>query len=606
MKTQEPSEKPETETGGWPGVFRSPFVVCLTVAAAVFSGEFLVMEFLVSIGHSHDTFYHIFDATLLVLILTPVIYFAIFRPLLREINRRVEAERLAHRQEDSYRALVEQASDGIFIADETGRFRDVNASGCRLVGYSRDELLDKTITDLLPKGERERNDLFFQRIMDGETMMEDWLLQRRDGTLLPAEVSAKRLPDGRLQSIVRDISERKTSEEELHKAKEAAEAASRAKSRFLANMSHEIRTPMNGIIGMTDLALDTSLTPVQREYLELVKESADSLLGVLNDILDFSRIEAGKMVLQSSVFGIRPLVESTVKSFGHRAREKGVEIVSRIAGDVPERVSGDATRLRQVVVNLVGNALKFTERGTVSLTLELDGPAVEGEVVLRFAVSDTGIGIAPNQLEDIFESFSQGDGSITRRYGGTGLGLAISRRLVTMMGGRIWVESVPGAGSIFRFTARFEVADTLPLPAEGEVAFTSSLPLRILLAEDNIRSRTVIQGMLEKYDHRVSVVTSGRGALEALEEREFDLVLMDVQMPEMDGISATRAIRESDSPLLDADIPIIALTAHAMDGDRERCLDAGMNAYVSKPVRMGDLIAAIESCRRNTGTGQAA
>ena len=606
MQRREPSRKSDTETAGWPEVFRSPFVVCLVVAAAVFTGEFLVMEFLVSITHSNDTLYHLLDATLLVLILTPVIYLAIFRPLLREINRRVEAERLAHGQEDSYRALVEQASDGIFIADEAGRYLDVNASGCRLVGYSRDELLNKTIADLLPEGERERHTLFFQRIMDGETMMGDWLLQRRDGTLLPAEVSAKRLPDGRLQSIVRDISERKSSEDELHKAKEAAEAASQAKSRFLANMSHEIRTPMNGIIGMTDLALDTSLTPVQREYLELVKESADSLLGVLNDILDFSRIEAGKMMLQSSVFAIRPLVENSVKSFGHQAREKGVEIVSRVAGDVPERVRGDATRLRQVVVNLVGNALKFTECGTVSLTLELESPAAEGEVVLRFAVSDTGIGIAPNQFEEIFESFSQGDGSITRRYGGTGLGLAISRRLVTMMGGRIWVESVPGAGSIFRFTARFEAVENPSLPAAGEVALTSSLPLRILLAEDNIRSQTVIQGMLEKYDHRVSVVTSGRGALEALEEREFDLVLMDVQMPEMDGISATRAIRESDSPLLDTDIPIIALTAHAMDGDRERCLAAGMNAYVSKPVRVAELIATIESCRRNPKAGQAA
>ncbi len=537
--------------------------------------------------------------------------------------------------------------------------------------------------------------------------------------------------------ISRDITQQKEASEELRRAKEAAEDASRAKSDFLANMSHEIRTPMNAIIGMTELVIDTELTASQRDYLKMVRESGESLLSLINDILDFSKIEAGKLDLDFTPLELREGLGDTMKSLALRAHSKGLELACQIPPQVPERLMGDVGRLRQIVVNLVGNAIKFTEAGEVVLHVELQSQS-DDEVVLHFSVSDTGIGIPEEKLSAIFDAFEQVDSSTTRRYGGTGLGLAISSKLVQLMGGRIWVESEIGRGSTFHFTVRFGLAgeavqaaiarptivqDTRVLVVDdnatnrlildemlrnwgmdptvveggrqalgllrkaresgepfrlilsdanmpemdgfslaeavgqdrelsntiimmltsgdrpGDISRCERLgiasyllkpikqselfdaivlalgvttpedegidrlateplsrlrPLQVLLAEDSLINQKLAVGLLEKHGHTVFVANHGREAMAALESRDFDLVLMDVQMPELDGYEATAVIRAREEQT-GTHIPIIAMTAHAMKGDRERCLEAGMDDYVAKPVRAKQLFETIES-----------
>ena len=507
-----------------------------------------------------------------------------------------------------YRAILDQMQDGCCVVDLRGNYLFVNDAFCRLYGFEKSEILGRDFREsAAPEREGILRTMYSQVYRTGQPIRAfEYAIARKNGPAIVVEqsISLERDAHGRgvgFLAITRDCTERKRAQEDLAKARDAAEAANRAKSEFLANMSHEIRTPMNGIIGMTALALDGPLTPPQAECLDTIRGQAESLLTIVNDILDFSKIESRRVELESVPFTLANALDEVIRPLAMRARQKGITLSSATGAGVPSRIVGDPVRLKQIVSNIVSNAVKFTEQGSVTLEVSADRDA-EGRLMLHLVITDTGIGIPAEKLAAIFEPFRQVDGSMTRRFGGTGLGLAIASTLVELMGGRIQLDSTPGRGTTFHVTlpavaaadnVQTESAVSAAVAASARRAAAPARRARILVAEDNIVNQRVAAALLTKRGHTVTVVNNGREAVDAMQRERFDLVLMDVQMPEMDGFEATAAIRRMEQDT-GRRVRIVAMTAHAMSGDRENCLAAGMDDYLSKPIDQRTLYAVVE------------
>ena len=499
--------------------------------------------------------------------------------------------------EARYRTLFEYAPDGIIIADLEGYYIDANPGICQMLGYTRDELVGMHASNIVVETEIQNIDPALPVINSGSDDRREWQFRRKDGTTFAAEVLATRMPDGNLMGMIRDITERKIAEKELHEMKAAAESANRAKSDFLANMSHEIRTPMTAIIGYAQILLDHEHEVSERQdFLQVIRRNGRHLLALINDVLDISKIEAGEMTVERMTCDVQQELSDLVAMMKPRAADQGLDFSVTFQTPIPRRIQSDPLRLRQILVNLLGNAIKFTATGVVRLRVRCDS---SGASVLQFDVEDTGVGLTQTQIERLFTPFMQADESTTRRFGGTGLGLTISRRLARMLGGDVVVQSEPGVGSVFTATIEAgpcsvemwhdaEEAITAP-PAPSEKLQEVGLQGRILVADDGRDNQRLISFLLRDAGAEVTIAQNGREAVDIASRQPFDLILMDMQMPELDGYGATAELRRRGLT-----IPIVALTANAMSDDRSKCLASGCSDYVTKPIEKETFLPVIK------------
>jgi PAS domain S-box-containing protein len=538
-----------------------------------------------------------------------------------DITQIKTVEEALRESEARFRGTFENAAVGVAHVNADGRFLRVNQKYTEIVGYPRERLIGSRFVEVIHPDDGPAAEQSLSKLASGEiqSYSREERIIRSDGETVWTNVSVSFQRDAAgapLHSIavIQDISLRKQLENELREAKEAAEAANRAKDEFLANVSHEIRTPMNAILGMTELVLDTPLADDQRQSLRTVESAAGNLLGLINDLLDFSKIEAGRFELEAEDFSLRAVLGDTLRALAIRAHRKGLDLISNVRPEVQDALVGDSGRLRQIVLNLVGNAIKFTERGEVVIDVSVaSGPAPKGMVWLRFDVRDTGIGISEDKQQAIFRAFEQADSSTTRKYGGTGLGLTISAQLAKLMGGAISVHSEPGKGSVFSFTAQLGTrpadapasaesatvtsAAGVRAPSQAEVVGGAVVPLNVLVAEDNGFNAQFMEALLVRRGHRVQLVSDGIAALAATKAEKFDLLLLDIHMPKLDGFGVIKAIREREFGS-GHHLPVIALTARSRPEDRDSCLEAGMDDFLAKPVRAIDLWTAIGPIER--------
>jgi PAS domain S-box-containing protein len=521
----------------------------------------------------------------------------------REASLKTTLENLKER-EARISSIVNTTVDGIITIDEGRIIESFNQAAEKIFGYKAGEVIGRNVSTLMSEPHRSGHDQYVQAYLKsgkpkvlGSTL--EVLGRRKDGATFPIELSVSEtdLGDRRIfTGILRDITERKKAEEELQKAKETAESANQAKSDFLAGVSHEIRTPMNAIVGMAELMMETPLDDEQKRYIETLIHAGENLLNIINDILDISKIEAGYLELESTGFDLQELLDKTCAIMAIRAHDKGIKLLCHVLPDVPVHLIGDPVRLRQVIVNLIGNAVKFTDQGEIIL----EARTVEGNTdttILRFSIRDTGIGIPEDKVDRIFEKFTQADSSTTRKYGGTGLGLTISKRLVELMGGSIWVTSAVGVGSTFYFTAGFQLQKGKIQPTPATITITPESktlkPLRILLVDDSEDNRLLILSFLKKTPFAIDIADNGMAAVEKYKASTYDIVLMDIQMPVMDGYTATKEIRQWESMYNRKQTPVIALTAYALKEEIRKSYDAGCNAHLAKPIKKQDLLTTI-------------
>ncbi len=537
-------------------------------------------------------------------------------------SRRSREAGALRRQNDALHELVERSSDIVFRLDPRGRITYVNAAAGSVYGYEPAAMIGMSLLDLTSEASRAADTEAFQGILQGGEFRDHETVQLgADGRAVHLAISARAVRDRAgvvtgVEGIAHDVSERMAAMEALLEAHDAAARAAQAKAVFLANMSHEIRTPMHGVLGTTRLLLQSGITGEPRRLAELVRESGESLMTVLDQVLDFSKLESGRVQLDRTVFDLSALATGLVRMNGAQAMERGIDLAVVTRPGVPAMVSGDGDRIRQVLANLIGNALKFTPRdGTVELELA-DEPVTEGVPRIRFSVRDTGIGISTAQIARIFDEFGQADASTTRRFGGTGLGLTISRQLVQLMAGDIEVRSEPGQGSTFTFAIPLERLPDCRDAVAGRTSATELLRVaaagtrpssgaagrsfRILLAEDNGVNQLIATALLRRRGHTVAVAQNGRQAVDEAAQHPFDIILMDVQMPELDGLGATVEIRGRGLT-----VPIVALTAHALADERARCLAVGMDDVLTKPYAPEALFQAVERWARAPGAGPA-